>query len=206
MRRALSFDEILVRFKANTEILSKCTWNLLEKRFTKLLNETLRLQLSLDMHIDSFFTDYEALKGVLKAKSETIFNALESHAKEFIKYALNLLYQGEMYDLAISEYASESEGDDAVPFTFLQNNVEILRLPVSAEELNIDVYKDLGSLILQSESKSLYKIAHFLEDMEKGYENNTFTNRYVVTNDGVVLRLTKGLVGEGNFTVSVLDL
>lgn len=197
-----TLDELHSRLKASAASLSKKAWRTIESKLTRIINEALRLQLAMDLRIDSFLSDYEDLVGVLNSGPETVKTAFFAHQKELISFSLKIEDDPKMVKMIDATFLSDDPNSDSgIEFKFLKNEASVVNLSMSCEELNVDVYKDLGSLILERESKVLYELAHHL--FTSIPQTQFFTYFYVYTTDGVALRITRGLIGTDHFTLSV---
>jgi len=201
-----TFEELLVKMKGSAASLPRKAWNLIERKITSTINDVLRLQLSLELSMDSFLMDFESLNEVLKNKSSVIYEAFTKHQRSIIKYAIDFVAsESELKGLIKENMLDIEKGDrkNVINFDFLKDELTITSLDINADELDIDLYQNLGCMILSSESRTLSALA------DKLYENrpnpNPVGRDYVLLNDGVLLRISKGLVGVEFYTASVVN-
>ena len=197
---AKTIEEFVLKLKASAASLNKRAWKALESRVTQCINHALRAQLALDITIESVLVDYDSLSKLLESKSIALCEAFKSHEKELIKFATNLIINEELMSSIEGGFLSPQEPMDG-RLRFLYNEFTVISIDMNSEELDIDVFKDLGSLILQRESKLLYTLAH---KVFSSLQDKFFTQVFIRLNDGVALRIDRGMVGNDNFVLTVV--
>lgn len=202
LSRIKILSDLRDRLRENRRILTKRAWRVIESRLTKGINHVLKNQLSLTLQIDSFFEDYNDLKDAIQNVSPVLLQAFLNYQSEIIILAMNFAQDEVLIDSIREELVLKQDllGEEKIAsFEFLQTDVIIYGVDIDSLTLDIDLFNNTGSLILQSESAVLFKLVNLIFSSTQ----SPYREIYLSLSDGVVLRLDRGLVGTNNYLVSV---
>lgn len=200
---ATSFKDFREEITEGLQGPNHYAWMVVEIRITRLINKVLRTQLGLDLKISSFLEDYEDLLSILAKTSESLFRAFLGVQKYMVSQTKELVLDGDTrYSINKTFLAHLVKSEIKVAnLEFLVHDAMVASLNIDAVCMDVDTYKDLGTLITKTSSPLLYLIAENLLESQE----NPLAHVYIVLNDLNVLLITKGLIGENNYLVSVED-
>lgn len=174
----------------------------LDRMLTKHMNSFLNNNLSLDINVDSFMSDIEALPAYVKDKFGTLYsNALLQEQENFIKNYLNFAQNGEMAGILDSQAFIDESSDAAVLEYVIVNTVTIsvTLINILLNELNIDFSKNKYAMMLNSVShphlNTLLKCLFNKSNFNTEEDSNEVAKVYLMTADEKVLEAFEGKIG-----------
>lgn len=206
LRNSESFAEAVMILKASAATMPARAWRTIERKLTRVVNDVLRLHLSMDLRIDSFMLDIMDLMELLKNTSTAVYDSMVKNQVNVMRAALNITTDSDI-ETVINENILSDEIDGVafnLDFEFLHDSVTLTSVDIDSVTLNVELYKNVGSVILRDQSKLLFELAHFILK-NKPKNTNPIGFDYIMLSDGVLLRITRGLVGEDYITISVAD-
>lgn len=206
LKTSESFEELAVILKNAAATMSKRPWRIIERKLTRTLNDVLKYQLSLELSIDSFLLDIDDLMGVLKKTSTAVHESITKNQINIIRHALAPI-SGTDLEAVVKETILTNEINDkeyTLKFEFLQNEVTVTSVDIDSETLDIELFGTVGNIILPSESKLLLSLAESIIK-DKGINSNPVGLDYIMLSDGTILRISKGLIGEDYYIVSIVN-
>lgn len=202
---AETFMDLVRELKIKAPRINKRAWRTIERRMTRIVNYTLRQQLSTEMTIDSFVMDMEELLDVLAQTAPLVHSRLIQHESAIIK---NALCKANDEMIASADEDNESPVSDCLssaimggPSTILVSEASCYWLNIDSEELDIELYKNVGNTILPPQSKLLFNLSLFIKSQRTS--NDPLITDYVILSDGVVLAMNNGLIGTDFVVVSI---
>lgn len=162
--------------------------------------------------LDSFMDDCGSIYDfILQNSTEAHLQAFKENEHNFIKSFVNSIQSEDVEQISkegSNIYAADEETVLA-NVTFIENAYSITSIDIHSTEINIELYKETedegkgrSSLIKQSNNPLLFKFAKDLitETIEVGFN---FAHHLVITSDGVIYEIHKGLIGfQENYLIS----
>lgn len=184
----------------------------IDKLVTKAINSILLNKLSLDVAIDSFTSDYDALLGLLRGKyADVYYESFVREMNRLIHKQMRLVKNSDVLSLTLS--SEEETGADGTPepkrirtnsFGF-RNPITITTMDVLAAELELGFYKqdgfDMPARIMESNHSILFWYAKSLFDSVDPIVSE-HSRHYLVTADDEYFELHRGLIGKENYLLS----
>lgn len=177
----------------------------MDKLLTKEMNLFIKHKLSIEgVSIDSFMSDSGDLASYLGTKFSSVYKqAFIDHQYKFIANTI-VGYDAEMKDFFNSELLNESE-NNLVNINYLPQYYCLTFVNVHNTELNITVNTDNASMLTQSNTPLMYKLAADVFD-NKGVESDICSkdvmHYLVITKDGIIYELHKGVIGVDCYLIS----
>lgn len=202
LKQSETLLELATRLNSVSATMNKRVWRAIERRLTKTVNDVLYLYLSMDLQLDSFVMDIESLIDLLKKEYVAVYDALVRHERNIIKHAISPLSDSpDEFSIRVSINGGDSNANNR--FEFLTNHVTMTSVDIDSELLDVELTSHVGNVILPNQSKLLYSLA---ETVFKEKDNsNPFRLDYLLLNDGVMLRISKGIVGRDYYCISVVN-
>lgn len=201
LQQSETFEELVTRLRSASTTLSKKAWRVIERRLTRIFNDVLSLYLSMDIKIDSYLIDIDGLLTLLNEKYVAVYDVLMHNQLNIIRFAIKPLL-GAPQEPEIRVAIESGDGEDN-KFEFLASYVTMTSIDIDSELLDIELTSHVGNVILSNQSKLLYSLAESI--FKERNSTNPIHLDYLMLSDGVVLRISKGLVGGDYYCVSVVN-
>lgn len=190
---------------AITEGCSEGLWSRVNDKLTAMINRIMKQKLAVDVTIDSFLGDIEALPGHLRnTYGQTVQQAFLKNERAEIQAAFILLDNGTTDEMTKRFLDERAFPNDAKPvLTYLTSAYTLTYMNLLSYELDIDLMKDRGSLVTDTLTPVLYLMLDglFQDVSERSipYERHLFQ-----TNDGRILEAARGYLGEKSFILTLV--
>lgn len=176
---------------------------MVNRYMTRVINDVLKCELSLKgWKMDSFVTDYPELEEKLRAiKGDVIANAFADGAYDTIEAAFQEVNEETKSALTAGLLG---DTDDEVAVTFITHIQSLTLIDLLAVELDIQLSNEFPSQLRSSEHPHLYKLVKDLYQDERVDGYSVYQN-LIRTKDGVILKLTRGLLGNESYQLTIVE-
>lgn len=169
--------------------------NAIDVRMTDMINLFMAVSLGLNVTIDSFAEDIDALFSHLNKKNN-LDRALREYEKEVMD-VLNAIPDQSTKDKINQFYDFEPDHNGAL----FMENISITHMVMNSRQLGWKV-KNEPLIINRATAPSLYQIAESLDKHKKELGSGTLFD-YLVSTDGVVYRIYRDYITMGQFMIAL---
>jgi hypothetical protein len=186
-------------------------WSLIETKMTALVNRILQQKLALPnasgeaLSIDSFLNDVEDLVSYLgKEYGQNVQQAFLKNQRKEIQSAFASLSEDSAKNLTTIFMAGLKFDETSKPIiTYVSSDFSLTYLDCMSYELDVDLAKNLGTLVTATLSPVLHTMLEglFSEVEESGVD---YERHLIMTNDGRVLEAACGYLGEKAYLLTLV--
>jgi len=197
IRDMKSFEDIRIHILSNVDSIRTQILVQLDKYLTKSINRIIRHNLSIpQLAIETFLEDYQDLLQYLeKEYGRNYKEAIEIHQEDEINNLFKLDASSEIYVLS----NLIRENDPVKPFV-MSNSIKAMRIAEDIGTLDIDMMKDVSSLLLPSRHKLFDVITNVLfEDEDK------YARFYIQTEDLKIIEASRSYLYKDAVLLRVLN-
>ena len=178
------------------------------RRAIQMLNRVLSLNLSIPPDQLSLGTDFDAdtireLEDALNTGyGTTVLNAYRANQRNHIESIFQTIEAIEIENGLRDDLVDKSKfAEGKAPWlALLTASYSFTILDMYAQDLDINLDSDTGSLLTEENSMDLYGV--MLDLFTRLPQDKTFYRHLFQTNDGVILEVTKGDIGQDAFIIS----
>lgn len=202
-----TFIELREKMDSATGEISAELWGAANMRMTNLINRILRLNMSLPtIAIESFVTDIQDLITLLETNyGASIQTAFLKYQKEEIASTFKTLSEETAVELTAMCLQDKGFDKDNEPkITFITSDYSLTYMNCLSHELELDMAAEVGSAITNALTPMMFSLAEGLfNDIDA--RGNNFAKHLIRTNDGRIMEIAKGNIGDGFYTVMLTN-
>jgi hypothetical protein len=206
IQRLTSFKELYQHLDLSKKTTGKAVWELVNKRATIMLNQTLVLTMSLneDVITSDFFADFPSIEDGISHTPDVVKNAWKGvQIRQLRTYFFSANEEDMQRNTDSLAYFLPDEKEQYLKATkYVGSLCTLTQLSVDAADLDIALAPHDVAQITETATPVLYKVAQAVFDSMTDLGDRKIMGHLLRTQDGVVYQLTFGALVEDALLIS----